>query len=56
VGGNLCTGAALLDRNLSGIDIIIKPNEGQKATLEGLKKVATETPKICQTFVLVTVL
>jgi hypothetical protein len=40
--GTLCLSGARLDRSLSTIDILIKPNGSQKAALEELKKAAKE--------------
>jgi hypothetical protein len=40
--GTLCLSGARLDRSLSTIDILIKPNSSQKAALEELKKAAKE--------------
>jgi hypothetical protein len=40
--GTLCLSGARLDRSLSTIDILIKPNGSQKAALEELKRAAKE--------------
>jgi len=40
--GTLCLSGVRLDRSLSTIDILIKPNGSQKAALEELKKAAKE--------------
>jgi LTXXQ motif family protein len=40
--GALCLSGARLDRSLSTIDVLIKPNGSQKAALEELKKAAKE--------------
>jgi hypothetical protein len=40
--GSLCNSGSALETSLAILDILIKPNESQKAALEELKKVAKE--------------
>ena len=40
--GNLCNSGSALETSLAILDILIKPNESQKAALEELKKAAKE--------------
>jgi LTXXQ motif family protein len=42
VSGNLCGSGSALETSLAILDILIKPNESQKAALDELKKVAKE--------------